>query len=432
MNNGSTSKTIWPKLRYHNVHAQLWKYSGRFAAIVAGRQSGKTELCMRKMVLQLPIKKPWPDPLYFYLYPTRDQAKQKAWDRFLQLIPPEWIVKDGINLTDRCIRTVWGSKLYITGSDKPHRLEGGPSDGVMIDESCDQKPGLFQRSIVPMLASRSGFCYRLGVPKRSGISKAEFKEFFDRGVDRKDGIASFHWKASEVLLPNEVDVLKSQLGELDYEEQINASWVDTGAGVYYSFTSENIRDDISYKPTEKILVGCDFNVNPMCWTLSHLIDDKFYVFDEVFLRNTNTQATLDYIFNKYYQHDAGWDFYGDATSRANKTSATYSDYLIIKNDVRFGHKYTFFPEKNPHLRDRFAAVNAACRNAKGDVRLYINNKCKHLIGDFNIVAYKEGTSEVEDYRGTDYDHTVSALGYMINIVAPVRLELSVAPAIYAA
>ncbi len=33
----------WEKLRYHPVQAQLWAYTGRFAAIVAGRGSGSRQ-----------------------------------------------------------------------------------------------------------------------------------------------------------------------------------------------------------------------------------------------------------------------------------------------------------------------------------------------------------------------------------------------------
>lgn len=435
MNENGKSKTIWPVLRYHPVQAALWTYTGRFCAVVAGRQSGKTEVCQRKLALQLPIKKPWSDPIYFYVLPTRAQAKRVAWDRIIKLIPKEWIVpKIGINISDMSIKTIFGSILYITGADKPHRLEGNPADGVIVDESSDQRPGLYERTIRPMLAMRNGFCYRIGVPKRSGIGRLEFRDFFNRGIDRKDGIVSFYWKSSDVWTAEEIEAAKSQMSELDYAEQCEGMWIDQGGSVYYAFSNDNVRDDslVCYQPSQEIIVGCDFNVDPMCWTLSHYIDGKVYVFDEIFLRNTNTQSTLDFLYNKYYQHDSGWMFFGDATSRSRKTSSVRSDYLIIKNDARFGEKKVHFPEKNPHIRDRFAAVNAAFKNAKGDIRLYINMNCKRLINDLNMVSYVEGTSNPEDYSGTDVGHTSDAMGYMIRCLMPVIYENPVAPAIYAA
>lgn len=424
--------STWKKLNYHPVQSALWSYTGRFAAIVAGRQSGKTEICMRKLTLQLPIKKPWADPLYFYVCPTFQQARRVGWDRFLKLIPKEWIPKGGTNKQDGSIKTIFGSTLYVLGADKTHRLEGNAADWILVDESSDQRPELYVKTIRPMLAMRGGTCYRLGVPKRSGIGRVEFRDFFNKGVERKDGIASFFWKSSEVWSEEEINSAKSQMSELDYAEQCDAEWKDQGGTVYYGFVNDNVRDDISYDPTQEINVGCDFNVDPMCWTLSHYQDGKLYVFDEIMLRNTNTQATLDFIHNKYYQHLAGWRFFGDASSRARHTPATKSDYMIIKNDIRFGQKKVYFPKRNPHIRDRVASVNAAFKNAKGDIRIYISYNCKRLINDFNTISYVEGTSEVEDYRGTDIGHMSDAMGYVIHSLMPVELEITAVPSIYSA
>lgn len=424
----SELKVVWEKLRYHPVQSALWTYTGRFAAVVAGRQSGKTEICIRKLILQLPIKKPWPDPIYYYVWPTYAQAKRNAWDRIIRMIPKVWVAS--INKQDWCIKTVFGSTLFILGADKPHRLEGNPTDGIMVDESSDQRPGLYALTIRPMLAMRNGFCYRLGVPKRSGIGRAEFREFYNRGLERKDGIASFYWPSSTVWTKEEIEESKRHMTELDFQEQCDAMWKDEGGGVYYAFTPDNVRDDINYDPSREIIVGCDFNVDPMCWTLSHYKDGKILVFDEIMLRNTSTQATLDYLNNKYYQHTAGWRFYGDASSRARKTNATKSDYLIIKNDARFGHKRVFFPQKNPHIRDRFASVNAAFKNAAGDIRLYVSINCKRLINDFSIVSYSEYSSDIEDYRGTDIGHMSDAIGYVIHRLIPFKVPCDAVPTIH--
>ncbi len=427
--NVSLPKT-WKKYRYHPVQAALWEYSqskGRFAAIVAGRRSGKTDECRRICVAQLPIIKPWTNPLYFYVLPTFQQAKKVAWYPILDLIPKNWIPKNGINRSELSITTIFGSKLYITGADKPERLEGVPADWVFIDESSDQRPGLYARTIVPMLAERDGKCYRLGVPKRNGIGRVEFRDFFNRGQQRLDGIASFHWKSADILTPEQIAEAKSQLDDTDFAEQFEASWQDIGSSVYYNFRNFNIRDDVNYKPEHEIVVGCDFNVNPMCWSLSHFVDGKLYTFDEIFLRDTNTPSALDFLYSKYRGHTAGWKFIGDATSKSRKTSSVRSDYLIIKNDSRFDTKKVLFPLKNPAVRDRYAAVNRAFKTADGTVRAYINVTCKRLINDLNTVSYQEGTTEIEDYDGTDIGHMSDAYGYKVYRLMPIKLESESVP-----
>lgn len=420
----------WQQLRYHPVQSALWNYTGRFAAIVAGRGSGKTEVCRRKMILQLPLKKEWPDPLYFYVLPTFAQAKKVAWYPITRMIPKEWIVKNGINKTELSIETIFGSKLYIVGADKPERMEGVQADMVMVDESSDQKPKLYERTIVPMLTHRNGICYRLGVPKRSGVGRAEFRSFFTKGMKGEDGIASFYWKSSDILTPQQIAEAKSQLDQQDFEEQFEAKWHDIGSSVYYNFREGNVHPELYYDPSQRIYVGCDFNVNPMAWVLGHYVEGKLRVFENLFIRETNTPAMMDFLHNKYYAHTAGWTFCGDASSRSRKTNATRTDYLTIKNDARFGDKKVFFPKRNPHLRDRFAAVNAAFCNAVGDMRLYIADTCTKLINDINSVSYEEGTSEVEDYSGTDIGHLSDALGYLVHHLMPIKLGQTATPAIW--
>lgn len=425
-------KRYWHRLRDHPIQSQvwdcMWRQNVRFISICAGRRSGKTELCRRRTVGCLPLEKPWPNPIYVYLLPTYSQAKKVAWEPILNLVPKNWIrKKGGINIQDMSIKTIFGSTLYVAGADKPHRIEGIGVDGVVIDESSDQKPGMYGKTIVPMLAERNGWCYRIGVPKRTGIGRIEFRDFWKRGVRGEDGIRSFHWESADILTPQQLAEAKAQLTQEDFDEQFRAKWLDIGSNVYYNFKDHNINDIARYDPTQEICVGCDFNVDPMCWTLSHFSDGKFYVFDEVFLKDTNTPRTMDYLWQKYRDHQRGWRFYGDASSRSRKTNAVKTDYLIIKEDARFGQKKVYFFKKNPHLRDRFASVNAAFSNAAGDIRCYIHPDCKHLINDFNSVSYVEGTSELEDYHGTEIGHMSDGFGYMVQRLMPIKLTYNVVP-----
>src|SRR6185437_5009926 len=136
----------WFPLRYHPAQTRVWRTKARFVALACGRGSGKTELSRRRLVRFLPVKKPWPDPIYFLAYPTRAQAKLVAWERIKALIPKEWIASpDDIRESDLTIKTRFGSKLFLVGMNEPARIEGVQWDGGVIDESCDQWPGSFAR-----------------------------------------------------------------------------------------------------------------------------------------------------------------------------------------------------------------------------------------------------------------------------------------------
>lgn len=420
----------WQQFRYHPVQAKYWEYNGRFAAVVAGRRSGKTELARRKLILSAAIRKPWPNPIYVYLLPTYQQAKRVAWYPILNMVPKDWLYKGSVNISELTIRTVFGSQIIVAGADKPERLEGIPCDGCVIDESADQRPELFTRTVVPMLTDRNGFCHRIGVPKRTGVGRVTFREFFEKGQRGESNIASFYWKSSEILTTEQLAEAKELLDPLDYAEQFDAEWLDAISTVYYNYTNATLLYEAVYDPTQEIIVGCDFNVSPMSWILAHFIDGKLYVFDEMAEVNTNTPAMLDKLFNRYYEHNAGWKFFGDASSRSRRTSASRSDYLIIKEDARFGNKKVYFPEKNPMVRDRIAAVNRAFLRANGNRTCFINPKCKRLINDLLTVNYEEGTSEIEDYSGTSIGHMADALGYAVMMVLPLRVTSGAVPAVW--
>lgn len=438
----STSQSPkWPKLRHHPVQQEMIRnhyiYStfqakgqvcpqdkaARITATVAGRGSGKTDIERKFIITQLPVKKPWPDPIFIYALPTYAQAKRVAWEPILSLIPKNWV--RGVNVQDQTIKTIFGSTLYIVGLDKPHRIEGLQIDGIVIDESSDQKMGIFDKSIRPMLTHRNGWAHRIGVPKRHGIGRPEFKQSFDRGKDWPNSrIRSFWWESEDILSPERIAEEKEEMSEEDYEEQYKAKWIEVGGGIYYAFSEENVSESVFYDPSRPLLIGCDFNVAPMAWVIAqefgvegHLSGSsehvKLHVIDEIFKKNTNTEATLVSLRNMYPNHNAGWEFYGDATARSRDTAAVKTDYIQIKRSELFADKKVFFPIKNPHLVDRWNTTNARLKNANGVRRVFIHPRCKNLIRDLESVSYKEGSRERENYDGTDIGHVCDAFDYLI-------------------
>lgn len=420
----------WFRLRYHQQQTKAWRTNARFVALAAGRGSGKTELARRRVVRFLNVKKPWSDPLYFYALPTMQQAKRVAWDAILRLIPPHWI-KGVPNKSSMKIETIYGSCLYVVGMDKPHRVEGVQWDGGVVDESCDQRPGAFDKTLLPAFSHRNAWCWRIGVPKRHGIGAVEFKEFFDKGMAGEDGIESYTWKSEEILTPDQMAFFRSHMDERDFNEQFGASWESSSGAIFYAFSeSVNVTPLVHYDPELPIVVGSDFNVDPMAWVIGHIVDDELYVFDELFLRNTNTQETLNYLYARYGQHQTGWEFYGDASGRARKTSASASDYAQIKRDARFKHALTFYNRRNPAVADRFASCNAMLRSAAGRARLYVHPRCKNLITDLKGRAYKEGTSAPND-KG-DVGHITDGLGYIVHSRFPSTIIIPTgSPGVYA-
>ena len=191
--------------------------------------------------------------------------------------------------------------------------------------------------------------------------------------------------------------------------------------IFYAWDSiKNVDDRVCYHKDKPIAVGSDFNVDPMCWAIGHRADNGLTVFDELSLRNTNTRQTLDELHARYGEHTGGWEFFGDASGSARKTSADTSDYLQIKNDKRFRDARVYYPKKNPPIASRFAACNSLMCNAAGERRLYVHPRCKVLIKDLEDRAYKQGSREPDDYG--DIGHMTDGLGYIIHRCWPVTLD----------
>ena len=335
-------------------------------------------------------------------------------------------------------------EIYESGSDEFARISGGedtvalydltvdlhPSfrvHGLIVHNSCDQKPGVFDKSLRPALSDRQGWCDRIGVPKRTGPGAHEFKLFFELGLSGEDPeVESFTWPSADILPAKEIESAKRQLSDKDFNEQYNASWESVGGAVFYAFSEiHNVRDNLTYHPDLPLLIGCDFNVDPMAWAIAQQVNGELHIFDEMFIRNTNTEATLRELANRYGTHKAGVNFFGDATGKARKTAASQSDYIQIRNFKGIENARVMFPEANPPRHDRFASCNAMFLNAAGERRCFVHPRCKNLIRDLVVRAYTAGTSEPDDHD--DISHASDAAGYLIHWLFPLRIVGNQAP-----
>lgn len=417
----------WEPLKPHPKQSQAWYTDKKYVILACGRGSGKTLLARRRIVRNLAVTHDLPLAFHAYCLPTYNQARRVAWEALKAMVPKAWVLGQP-HEGEMSIRTKMRSILFVAGLDKPQRIEGTQWSSIVLDESCDIKPGTFGRSVLPALTHNCFSCWRIGVPKRQGPGAAEFRAAYSAGVnDPNTFVAS--WPTSDIVDAAELEDAKSRLDPADYAEQYDAKFGTMGGGVFHCYDeTHNVTDRAEYRPGYPIIVMSDFNVDPMCWCLGHFIDGHLYVFDELSLRQTNTRATLDVLYRKYGAHEYGFLFTGDAAAKANKTSADASDYIQIFNDTRFKNKRVVYNSANPSRRTRFSATNAALCNAKGDRRLHIHPRCKVLQGDLRDRAYAQGTMEPDDSQFVG--HMSDALGYGVMLLMPLAVEHNEMPKVY--
>lgn len=417
--------TGWEPLKPHRLQSEAWFTKKKFVVLACGRGSGKTMLARRRVVRNLANSHDLPMAYHAFCMPTFAQARRVAWEAIKLMVPKSWILGEPSE-TEMSITTIFRSKLFIAGLDKPARIEGTQWSTMIVDESCDVKPGVFNKSIMPALLHHCTDCWRIGVPKRQGPGAAEFREAFDEAAQRNDTFAAT-WPSSDVVDEAKIEEAKARLDKFDFDEQYGANWQTLGGGIFHSYDDvANVSESAVYRRGTPVVVMSDFNVDPMSWCLGQYVDDVLYVFDEISLRNTNTRATLDVLHSKGLTPP--WLFTGDAAAKARKSSADSTDYIQIFNDPRFENRRVVYPSHNPAISTRFATTNAALCNAAGKRRVLIHPKCKVLRRDLLQRAYKTGSLVPNDTQFIG--HMSDALGYGIMLLMPMALEHSESPRIY--
>jgi hypothetical protein len=372
--------------------------------IAAGRRSGKTELSKRRLVIALPVKKPWADYRCFAAAPTRDQAKRIFWNDLKALIPQQWIRQ--VYESDMCIATKFSSEIWVLGLDKPQRIEGIPWDGGVLDEYGNMKSGVWTENIRPALSDRLGWCWFVGVPE--GFN--HYKDLADYARTAGDPDWGFYsWHSADILPRREVEAAKRVLDPRTFRQEYEASFEGSSGRVYYAYRS-TVHQDSSIKidPALPIVVCCDFNVDPCVWELAQTDSRMVWVFDEIVLKNTSTVQMGKELLKRYGMHEAGFVIYGDAAGSARSTAGS-SDYVLL---MELGFKNQRIKRSNPHVKDRVNAVNSMLENTRNETRFFHHPRCIYLKKDFEVVEWKDGGADI-DKSNSERTHAVDAIGYFI-------------------
>jgi hypothetical protein len=140
------------------------------------------------------------------------------------------------------------------------------------------------------------------------------------------------------------------------------------------------------------------------------------VLDEIVLSSSSTPEACAEFFHRYGKHRGGVRVYGDASGGQHKTASGVSDYELIRDfltrnralggEMRVGRS-------NPPVRDRINVTNGLLKNAQGECRLLIDEKCSGLIKDLEQVSYKANSAQIDKERDPMRTHLSDALGYLL-------------------
>lgn len=404
--------------KLHKYQRIVHSSRSRFRVVTAGRRWGKTALSAIELILAALTKK---NSLVWYVAPSYAMARDIMWRQLIEMIPRQYLAKKP---HDTKLELVFknGSVIQLKGADKPDSLRGRGVDFVVLDEFQDFKEGAWGEVIAPTLADRGGRALVIGTPKAYN----ELYVLYMKGQNRSENPDWESWQfptsTSPFIPAAELEAARRNLDERTFAQEFEASFETMSGRVYYAFDRNLHVGNYEFDPKNYIIVGQDFNVDPMCSIiLQHKPElGEVWAVDEIFLNQSNTQETVNELERRYWRLFPQKIAVFPDPAGANRSSARgETDVQIFREK---GIDKIFHHRKAAFVADRVNAVNAMLKSADGKVRLRINPRCKNLIASLEQTLYKPNSREVDKAAGME--HMSDALGYPLEyLFSPTKLQL---------
>ena len=383
----------------------------RFRVAVCGRRFGKTHLAIRELAKYASK----PDQRVWYVAPTYRMAKQIVWKKLKKkLLSINWVKK--VNEQDLTLELVNGSEISLRGADNYDSLRGVGLNFIVIDEAADIDSEAWYEVLRPTLADTGGHALFLGTPK--GMNW--FKEIYDYHTTRNNWMSFQFTTLDGGNVPeDEVRQAKEDLDARTFSQEFLATFENFSGIVAYSFGQHNVKSAEEISANEQLILGTDFNVNPMSCTVMRRTKDGLHCVDEIVLYSSNTNELIDEIRNRYPKNPI--TIYPDPAGVQRKTSANGNTDIKLLENAGFTVRYH---RQHPLVKDRINSANSLFfLRDNSTTRFYIDPKCKQTIKSLQQFCYKENT-QIPD-KDSGFDHMFDALTYAIQFLFPINKEQAV-------
>lgn len=308
-----------------------------------------------------------------------------------------------------------GATIWFKSGEKPDNLYGEDVYAAVIDEASRVREESWW-------ALRSTLTATGGPVRIIGNVKGRANWFYKLARRAEQGEPGMHHAvitaqdavSAGILPQEEIDAARRDLPQHVYRELYMAEPSDSEGRVYRNFSyAHNVSSDVC-DLGGSVLVGMDFNVDPMTAVLASRASDELHAWGEIVIRNGNTEEMAAEIRGRY--PDRRIEVYPDPSGRARKTSAPVgqTDFTLLEREKL----RTNAPSQAPAVVDRINEVNALLCNTEGRRRLFVHPDCKHLTEALDDLVYKEGTSQPDKSMGLD--HITDALGYLVHVEFPIQ------------
>lgn len=426
----------------HEMQLRLHQCPTRYAVASFGRQSGKSTYGINEL-----LRWAWtrPSTRYWFASPTFPQAKVM----YRRLVGMLWPARGAMlkkNQTELRIKLINQSEIRFVSGEVLQNLRGETLHGAIIDEVRDQHPDLWPLVIRPMLTTTRGSARFISTPNG-------FDAFYDLAQNATTDPSNWSFfrapsTCNPLFTTEEFEAARRTMSEAQFAQEILAEFRDLTSGRAYSnFSEENVVDACPWLPGQRyskvlpVVLGCDFNLNPMAWTLGQLHASTWYWFDEVYLENSHTQEAADCLVVKLldmvsqgFRADPMVVLVADASGKSGQRAAGgRSDLDIVrmalkKANISFQDKT---PDQNPGVKDRVNAMQAKLKNADGVREFFVHRTgAPHLKRDLERVTWSKSSGlRLDPGASGDLTHSSDGAGYPVAALTPIRPPMTMRPRI---
>lgn len=395
----------------HAGQVPVWKAPHRFKVIAAGRRWGKTQIGRTWLLSQAFKRGPG---RYWYVAPTREDAKDIMWADLKAACHPGWL-SEPPRETDLALQLVNQAEVRLWSAEKDDSLRGRALKALVMDEYADMDTRVYHEILRPSLADFKAPALFIGTPK----SFNHFYDLFERGLnDLHPSWASWQFKSIDnpFMDPAEVAEARRELDPRTFRQEWEASFEAIAGRAYYAFHRGTHVQPVTLERALPVCVSFDFNVHPAVVVIGQKQHDEARVWREVWIEHAGGEATRASALKARQLLEAEhWQghvrIYGDPAGTAAKTTGP-SDHQVVK-DVFAGMSTTWcVAGRAPHVRDRVAAVNARCETMDGAHHFRLDPSCKHLQADLEQVVFAPN-GELDKKSNELLTHISDALGYWV-------------------
>lgn len=400
-----------------NEAVKVLKGIARHIMCYGGSRSGKTFLLIRAIIIRAGKTK----SRHCVLRQNFNHIKTSIWLDTLPKVINLCFKDAGIEYdnTDFYITLPNGSEVWFAGLDDVKRIEKilGKEYSTLYFNECSQIPYKSITTALTRLAEKNSLKKKVYYDQNPPSKKHWSYWLFEKKLDPEDNVPVAAEKYASILMnpkdnlenidPEYISEILDNMPEAQKKRFRDGLFGDDSDGqAYYEFKREE-----HVRPIDKSMlvgqrcVGMDFNVQPMTGVLFHYVNNKFYIFEEAFLENSDTYKMSSHLIGKGHK---GANIYPDSTGANRKTSGI-SDHAIL-SEAGFKIQFT----RNPLVVDRVNNVNRLLREG----RIVIDPKCVKLINDLEKVSWKDGNLD----QKTDkmLTHISDALGYPCWAISPLQ------------